>query len=691
MFQWVPYAFVRIVLFFIGGILVGIYQPRLVTEYQAALSLVVLTLAFFVLAGWRAVNPGPVGLSAVFVAGYLNLYYHTDSTDARHFLHAAQPTQYYKVVLIKPAKERANSWQQEARVLAIQTEAEGWHARHGKVLLYFLKADFNKPFTYGDEVIIRGSPSLIEPPANPGEFDYRRFLGFRNIYHQHFLRKDHVLHSQSTHGNLIFSTAYRLRANAQHVLSTHIEGRQQQAIASALILGVTDGLDNELTQAYAASGAMHVLAVSGLHVGIIYGIVLLLLRPLNRTRKGKWSIAGISIVLLWAYALITGLSPSVLRAVTMFSFVALARPLNYRTNIYNTLAVSAFCLLLANPYLVMSVGFQLSYLAVLGIVYLQPRLYNLWTPKSLLWDKTWQITCVSLAAQAATFPLGLLYFHQFPVYFLFSNLFVIPGAVTILITGILLLAGSSMAGIAGAIGFILTWLIKTLNYLVFTIERLPFSIIDNIYISTFQCWLIMALAASVILLIQHRKFNYVIAAALAATLFGGVQWQHHVKEIKPDKFIVYRVPGYRALEFTGNGQSHFYADTSLIKNHERMRFHIRPNRLLSGVARTRVNDSLRMFSPQRGVAVYTWHTKLIVQTSNPEFYLPAGLTIDYLIISNNAVKNLDQIKDLKINTLVIDSSNSLPAATRLIAEAKSRSLNVYSVLHSGAYINHIRT
>src|SRR6185369_7936506 len=122
--------------------------------------------------------------------------------------------------------------------------------------------------------------------------------------------------------------------------------------------------------------------------------------------------------LLWGYAFLTGLSPSVLRAVTMFSFVAIAKPVGRRTNFYNTLAASAFCLLLYDPYLIMSVGFQLSYLAVLGIVYLQRPIYNLWEAKSWFADWAWQLSCVSIAAQIATFALGFLYFHQFPVYFL---------------------------------------------------------------------------------------------------------------------------------------------------------------------------------------------------------------------------------------------------------------------------------
>jgi competence protein ComEC len=687
MFQWVPYAFIRITLFFLAGILLGIYQPGLLNANLVTLLLCTGAALFAVLSRWRTINPGAVGLFSLTAAGYLNVWYHTHSNNPSHFMHAELSIGYYRVVITEPAEEKANSWKQLARVEAIKPIDNDWQSTTGKVLLYFSKSDFKVPYRYGDVLVIKGSPHALEPPANPGEFDYKRFLSFRNIYHQHFLRQESIRYFGAANGNFFYNLSYSIRANAQLVLSTYISGHQQQAIASALILGVTDGLDNELTQAYAASGAMHVLAVSGLHVGIIYGIILLILRPLTRNQKGKWFVAGVSILLLWGYAMITGFSPSVLRAVTMFSFVALARPLNYRTNIYNILAVSAFCLLLINPYLVMSVGFQLSYLAVIGIVYLQPLVYRLWSPKNSFLDKVWQITCVSFAAQLATFSLGILYFHQFPVYFLFSNLFVIPGAFGILLAGIALLALSYFTAVAKAVGFLLTWLIKGLNYLVFTVEQLPFSIIENMYITTFQCWLLITLLVSGILLFQHRRFVYLLAATFCSALFCLTQWQHYFAEIKPAKLVVYKISGHSAFEFSHNGQSQFYADTLLANNNERIRFHIRPNRLTSGIHTTLINDSTKLLFNKRGVTAFCWHNKLIVAIQRPDFDLPANRKIDLLIISNNAVTSWDQLKGVNAGTVIVDSSNSAQTARLLVDAAKSRSLNVYSVLHSGAYVN----
>ncbi|MEQ9413126.1 MAG: ComEC/Rec2 family competence protein, partial [Cyclobacteriaceae bacterium] len=346
---------------------------------------------------------------------------------------------------------------------------------------------------------------------------------------------------------------------------------------------VTDGIDNELQSAYASSGAMHVLAVSGLHVGILYGIVMLLFRPFRNLAWSRWVIAIISLMALWSFAFITGLSPSVLRAVTMFSFIAIAKPFGRRTSIYNTLASSAFILLLFDPFLIMSVGFQLSYLAVLGIVTIHRPLYQLWEPRSAILDWVWNISCVSIAAQLATFSLGILYFHQFPVYFLFSNFFVIPGAISVLVTSILVLETSGIAPVAAIFGAVLKWLIQILNFAVFSFEKFPFSLINDIYITTLQCWLLILAIGFLFFLVTEKKFSLMLTSFICIISFSLIQWHHHNVEVKRDRFVVYNISGHQGIEWISSGRSKFLGDSSLIIDAERMRFHVRPNRLFCGV------------------------------------------------------------------------------------------------------------
>lgn len=692
MFSWTPYAFVRILLFFAGGILLGIYLPGILPKSFTEILFLILAISFIVFAYLRSkasgkfFNPGFIALIALFLAGYIRVYTSTDSNNQNHILHYSDTIQHYRVVINKQAQEKENSWKIEANVLAVQNLNNEWKEKTGNVLLYFSKKVYPQPFRYGDVLLIEGSPQLLTEPANPGEFNYKRFLTFRKIYHQHFLREGDVLHIGNQPPYAIIDISIRVREWAEAALQRNIPGSREQAIASALVLGVTDGLDNELLSAYSATGSMHVLAVSGLHVGIIYGLIVLLLKPLNRNTRGKWALAMISIFILWSYAFITALSPSVLRAVTMFSFVALARPWGQRTNIYNTLAASAFCLLMFEPYLIMSVGFQLSYLAVLGIVYLQPKLYRLWEPEQLVWDRIWQITCVSIAAQVGTFSLGLLYFHQFPVYFLFSNLFVIPGAFAVLVLGLTVVFTSFISPVAAVLGFLLEWTIRALNFGVFSVQNFPNSLIDNIYITTFQCWLIMCALFAVIFLFEFRKFGYAILTASFVMLFSVTQWSHFVEQVNQKQFVVYKVSGHHAMDMIDRGQTYFLADSVLKTDREKLRFHIRPNRLQSGVQRIHEDTTFDFVRDVTGGRIVSWQGITILHVMDRGFVPPDSLMVDYVIVGKNSIRNMKSLESIKFNMLVLDSSNSFYFAERIKNEAQASAIQVHSVLHSGAFI-----
>lgn len=690
MFSWTPYALVRVAFMFATGIVFALYFPEAFPIQWVNTILGITVFLFLTIAylKWRGklkyVNAGFFGIIALLLAGYSNVYYSTDYHRADHFLHDNDTITHYQVLVTKQAQEKENSWKVESEVTAVRFK-NGWHARSGKVLLYFSKNDFQKPVRYGDVLLIAGTPRALQPPANPGEFDYKKFLAYKKIYHQQFLRQGGVIAIGYKPSSKVVAYSIKAREWADGILRKYVTGKQEQATASALVLGVTDGLDNDLINAYAATGALHVLSVSGLHVGIIYWLILLLFKPLNKTTSGKWVLAIFSVLVLWGYAFITGLSPSVLRAVAMFSFVALARPWNQRTNIYNTLAAAAFWLLLYEPYLIVSVGFQLSFLAVIGIVYLQPKLVQLWEPKTWLWDNIWQITCVSIAAQAATVALGLLYFHQFPVYFLFSNLFVIPVSFIVLVLGIVVIVLSFIAPVAAGLGFLLEWSIWFLNIGVIKMEALPLSIIDNVYITTFQCWLLMGAIVSIALLFELRRINFVVAAAVCVGIFTIAQWIHFEQHIYQKKLTVYSVSGHSAWDVTENGQVYFFTDSVLLNDQDKIRFHIRPNRLRSGVGEI-YNGREEAFTQNiRGCQLVVWNGIRILQIEGKTSELPQNLTVDYVLVSKNALYDVQALQGVKFNKLILDSSNSFYFADRFLTNAQAAGVEVHSVLHQGAF------
>jgi len=687
MLKWLPYPMIRIAIFFVGGVLLGIYFPAFVSFKPAIGLLIVCLVGFFTLKFYSAENRFPVasgflGLSAVFLFGLVRLFLFTDSNSKNHLSKIKDDIEVYEAIVKSVPEEKAKSWKIEIEIISVK--AASWQPATGKLLLYISKNNFVPDnFHYGDKILVQGAPQEVRPPANPGEFDFKRFLSFKNISHQQFVQPEDVklIAPASWKGPIYYS--HRARAWSMKKINEYVHGVDERAIAIALVLGVTDGIDNDLQNAYAASGAMHVLAVSGMHVGIIYAIILFLFKPLNKYRWSKWIVMITSLILLWAFAFVTGLSPSVLRAVTMFTFIAFARPFGRQTNIYNTLAVSIFVLLIINPYLIMSVGFQLSYLAVLGIVYLQRPIYNLWEIENPIGDWIWKITCVSIAAQLAVFALGLLYFHQFPTYFLISNLFVIPLSTLVLVLGIFLLLVSFLSPIASFTAIILEWLIKALNWTVFKTEAFPFSLINNIHITALQCWLLMGILLALILVFEFKSMKWLYTSFALTIVFTFLQWNHFFELVDQRQLIVYSINNHQAIEFIDRGQSYFVGDSILLQDSERIRFHIQPNRLIHAVSSTESN--IRFEISINGVNYYRWNNKTIAWIVDKNYKLPANASFDFLVVSKNALSR-GAGNMINANCVILDGSNSRRFVSYLGEKMKNRKMAIHSVVNDGAYI-----
>lgn len=671
---------VRIAIVFSGGILLGVYQHDIA---PLPLALIGVALMFFLfMAGWIVKQKYWLGLTAflcVFMDGYLVVLERTESRQSNHILYFNRPILAYEGFVQDHLYERKNSFKTLIEVDRVKTDS-GWQSATGKVNLYISKKTIQENIRWGNRVVVSGNPVEVQPPANPHEFDFKRFLSFKNIYHQHFVQGNAIVWLGETKRDFFFY-ASGARKFFSSIIKQYVSGEQEQAIALALVIGVTDGVDNELENAYSASGAMHVLAVSGLHIGIIYAIILFFLKPLQRTQRGQWLVAIISLLLLWGYSFVTGLSPSVLRAVTMFSFMAISRPLNIRSNIFNTLAGSAVILLLVDPYLIMSVGFQLSYLAVLGIIWIQRPLYLLWEAKTWLMDQVWQITCVSIAAQLTTFSLGLLYFHQFPTYFLFSNLLVIPISFGVLVVGIVLLMVSPIASIAKFVGWVLWGLVKLLNEGVFLVERLPYSLINGIYVDVFQSWLIMGVVAGLIFTFQFKNIKWMYAAFLVAMILSVARWNHQINQNGLSNLLVYNVKGESVVEIIDDGVSFMLADSVFTSDAERVRFHVRPNRLFNLVGQSNILDIRKIPHPD-GLRLIEYHKKKILLVHRKSHSIPEA---DIIVVSANAAWQTPEI--IKANThcqIILDSSWSRGQVTWLKKQEVDLR-NVYIVIETGAF------
>lgn len=352
------------------------------------------------------------------------------------------------------------------------------------------------------------------PPLNPHQFDYKNYLSKKYIYHQIFTDNSKLLRID-TKKHTLFGYAALLRENINLKLGDFNFKESELTIINALLLGQRQDISKEIYNSYTQAGAIHILAVSGLHVGIILLLLNFIFKPLNYFKNGNYIKLIVIVFILWSYAVIAGLSASVVRAVTMFTAVAIGMHLKRPTNVYNTLTISAFLLLLFKPMFLFDVGFQLSYLAVLAIVIIQPMLEKLWKPKFKLIDFFWKIFTVTIAAQFGIIPVSLYYFHQFPGLFFLSNLVIIPClgfilgfGILIIILGLLNLLPNFLASAFGLV-------ISLMNDFVAWVSQQESFLFKEISFSLTQVFFSYLIIALFILWIKKKTFRSLIFFLIA--------------------------------------------------------------------------------------------------------------------------------------------------------------------------------
>lgn len=683
MFQRFP--FVRFALFFALGIVCRHYLGEVVMLPLLVLGGLTIAYIYFLLRSSFRFQKALAFLSFVLLfnlgAYRLDVFLLKDESSLSGIVA-------YKAQLIQEPEEKKNSTRAVLEVYEVLKDSV-WEKQEARVNAYFSK-EASANLKYGDLIWVNGSPGPTSPPANPGEFDYRNYLVYQNIHFQQFVGDSFSLTGHSE-PNWFVARAITIRDQCVERISKYIRNPKSRAVVLALVIGVKDELDNELIQSFSATGAMHVLAVSGLHVGIIYGILFGLLKRFNlHKRKYRWWVALLSVSVLWVYALLTGLSPSVLRAVTMFSFVALGRALFRKGNIYNTLSLSALALLLYNPYLIMSVGFQLSFLAVFGIVYLHPKIYGLWHTDRWLLDKIWSITCVSIAAQLATGPLSMLYFHQFPTYFLVSNLFIIPAAFAILIGGLILLATSFIPVLATMVGTVLGGLVWGVNWTVDAVSKFPNSTIDGVYLSILDTWLIYAVLIGLILFFFFKNKGYLRLGLVCALGFSASQILHFIPFSNSFELSVLNASNNSVIDIRTGFKGKVLANQEFLNDPEAQQFSLHGKRLLAGVKQEIAQDQLQLVRTRLPVGeLMVIDGKSILwlnKRSDKGLGLPPELGFDYLIISNNSIRNREELMPyLHSGQIVLDKSNSFFTQRSLMNAANENGLNIHQVSINGYF------
>lgn len=428
----------------------------------------------------------------------------------------------------------------------------------GQVLVTIRKDSLRNKFQVGDQLLIKAKFISVKPAMNPHQFDYKKYLANKGIYKQIHLDQTTCILINSKQS--LFTWISKFREKIKKSLEKENFSKEVLGVINALLLGERKEVSKELLNDYSRAGAIHILAISGLHVGIVLLILSWILKPIEFFSQGKFVKLIITVIFLWFFAVLAGMSSSVIRAVTMFSAVALGQFLGRSNSVVYSLILSMFVLLLINPMSLLDVGFQLSYLAVYGIVSIQPRLFQLWKPRWILIRKIWELSTVSLSAQLTVLPLSLFYFHQFPGLFLLSNLLIVPFLGLILFMGILIMILSLGSFLPEILVYIYGKIIFFMNSFVSFVSRQESFLFTDISFS-----FLLMLSSYLLIIFGFRFFRKrngkrLILCLINLTLFFTILLYEKYKVSQKIGFIVFQKT--RESNYGFRNQDLLYANSS---------------------------------------------------------------------------------------------------------------------------------
>ncbi|WP_417290352.1 ComEC/Rec2 family competence protein [Corallibacter sp.] len=671
------FAIVKLAFWLIAGILVG-YYLTISLDVSLLLSITLVILLFVIYqTSLRAFKPtvwfGLVSYLAMLSLGILTVNIHNQKLYKNHYTSiydfSKTSTSNIYVTIREVLKPNTYNARYIAKINRIDTTKVV-----GKILLNIALDSSENTLNVDDKLIINANLQNLKPPKNPDQFNYKAYLKKQYVYAQIYSDNNHTLIiSHNTFSNLGYANKVRLFVNKK--LETFDFSKNELAVINALLLGQRQNIDKALYQDYANAGAIHILAISGLHIGIILFMLEFLFSFLNKGKHGKLIKAFLIVTILWLFAIIAGLSPSVVRAVTMFTAVAIAINLNRPHNIFNTLAISVFVLLLFKPMFLFEVGFQMSYLAVIGIVTIQPLLYNPIKTRFWLPNKVFNYATVSIAAQIGVLPISLYYFHQFPGLFLLTNMVIIPFLGFILGYGFIVMIMATLnipkniitnfyGDIIDAMNLFFKWVAQQESFL--------FKDISINGILLFVCYLLII---AFVRYLTIKTFKRLVICLIAIILFQSTLIFNKFQHETSDEYIIFQKSKQSVLGFQKGKQLYIYSNLKPPITKETMLTKYAVSNFITTVKA----DSLKN--------VYSINNKTLLVIDSLNTYQIKSFKADYLLLRNSPKIHLKRVIDsLKPKTIIADGSNYKSYVTRWEETCRKEKLPFHSTYEKGAYI-----
>ena len=673
--KFINFAVVKFSVCLTLGILTAHFFPFPSVSFLEIILPIIIMLGLFWWFTRNALQPtvffGIITYICFFALGYFNYQERLPSHNSSHYSNIfseKEPSEIFQLKISEILKPDTYNRKYLATVKAVnQVSSEGI------LLLSIVKDSFYENLKIDQVLVVSAKPIPIKKPQNPGQFDYSKYMKTLGVYDQIRIANDEII--LNTNGS---STLRGKAEQTRNFLLKKLEKTKlsldERAIIQALVLGQRRDISKELYQSYAAAGAIHILAVSGLHVGILYIILLFLLKPLQHIKYGKTVQVVLVLLFLWCFAFVTGLSPSVTRAVTMFSLFAFAGLLKRRTSSINTLFLSFFILLLVNPLWLFHVGFQLSYLAVFFILWVQPKLYRYYLPKNKVTKLLWGIFTVTIAAQLGIIPLSLYYFHQFPGLFFITNLVVLPVLSILLGGGLLVILLAVLNILPDFIVLPYNWMVAQLNAFIKWVAAQDSFLFTDIPFSEGKVIGSYLLIITIILFWKKGSFK-TAALSLSSIILLVIIFTWDKKETATHEFVIFQksrhtLMGYKnnaTLTIFSNDTVFSYQNTYPLKSYK-------------------ISKNIKSISEEKIPAIFSYRSKKIVIIDSLGIY-PKGVQPEWLILTHSPKINLQRLLDsLQPVKVIADGSNYKSYVYRWQATCIKNKIPFHYTGEKGSYV-----
>jgi competence protein ComEC len=695
---WRNIPFLRINIFFILGILVAISMPSSLSINRHYIIwaivvqiLIVLVMTWFVPFQYN-IYGGILIVVNLSVAGCFSFLYNKSNISASHFGHFLKEINAYEASITSVPNIKDDSIEATLSISTIKVGAI-WKRAMGKVRIV-VKGPLCS-LEYGDVMLVRGQPKEVNSPLNPCELDYKSILGNKDIYHSHFIEGHQIILTGQKKGNYVKKLAISFKKRLYKVIDQNVQGRLERALLKSFILGDRSALSKDEIDNYVKTGTIHVLAISGLHIGILFVFINAVLRRLYLINKSEAAIYLISIILLWAYALIVGLPESAVRATTMFSLFCISKMLKREYVVHNSLLISIFLLLLCDPLMIKSPGFQLSYLAVSGLVYIAPIVNRFLFFSIKVNSYLSQVACFSISAQLAVLPVILYYFHDYSTYFLLANFIVIPLMSVVAYLTFSLLIMNKIFVISKVLGLLLSKMLYLTHEVLGHIKSLPYNSIQHIYISGYMVIMLYVLIIIALIGIYKRKFTYVVSLYfLLCVCYIAIVFGHATQT----GVIFYSIPRCTAYSIIRGNESVIYVNGV---SPQKMEYAIMPSQhslnITSTVASVNTiapchSDIIRRIKDLS--VLYFCGKKFLILTdtnSDPQFclrttYNDKKIAMDYLFIDSDKYSFAELSKIFEIKKIIVGTRVSSKKLLQIEEQAAYRNIPLHSLARQGAYV-----